>query len=257
MSFAENFHNYCILSRFLSLSHYVTSTCAIASRLTHIHTLHFTHLNYSAWGIQYSKLRHIHTNTYTHVQDCEQNTAAVLTLTMCGIVRCISLVLESHTLQCLPNFTSHTPFLCTPSHLQPACIYKPAPCSHTHHIDILRGAADRYSHHLQVKVSERNSLWFFPFFAASMFCEAVVMVMGHKDSSGSQCTHEWEEHWVCLCECVCFGLCVLHNAWDNALKGLADDLPLISWMRCVIALEQKADKKAFVLFALVRVLINS
>lgn len=127
MSFAENFHNYCILSRFLSPSHYVTSTCAIATRLTHIHTLHFSQLNYSARGFKYNKLRHIHTNMHTHVQDREQNAAAVLTLTMCGIVRRVSLVLESHTLQRPPNFTSHTLFFLHPkssaarSHLQ-ACL---------------------------------------------------------------------------------------------------------------------------------------
>lgn len=75
-------------------------------------------------------------------------------------------------------------------------------------------------------------LGFFLFFLW-MFCEAVVMVMGYKDSSGSQCTHEWEDHWVCVCECVCLCLCVMHNSKDNALKRLGDDLSPISWMWCV------------------------
>ncbi len=42
------------------------------------------------------------------------------------------------------------------------------PLVQTHHTDILRGAADRYAHHLQVKLSERNSLWLFPFFFCSL-----------------------------------------------------------------------------------------
>lgn len=32
------------------------------------------------------------------------------------------------------------------------------PLVHTPHTDLLRGAADRYSQHLQVELSERNSL---------------------------------------------------------------------------------------------------
>lgn len=134
------------------------------------------------------------------MKECEPNAAAVLTLTMCGIICCISLVLKSHALQHLPNFTSHSPSLFTPSHLQPACLYKPASWSHTPHWHAARSCRPLLSPSPSQTEWEKFTLAF------SFFCscsEAVVMVMGYKDSSGSQCTHEWEEHWVCVCMHAC------------------------------------------------------
>lgn len=141
---------------------------------------------------------------------------------MCGIIYCMSLVLKSHTHYKTFRNSHHTP----PFSSRVICTLLAS--TSLPHTDMLRRAADRHSHHLQVKLSERNSLWLFPFFSW-VFCEAVVMVMGHKDSSGSRCTHEWEEHWVCECECGCVFVC---PAWCLRMR-FRDDLPLISWLWCV------------------------
>lgn len=149
---------------------------------------------------------------------------------------------KSHSLQDLSKFTSHTPFLFT-SHLHPACLYEPA--SHRH-------AAQSCRPPLSPSPSQTEWEKFtlaFSFFSW-VFCEAVVMVMGHKDSSGSQCTHEWEEHWVCECECGCVFVC---PAWCLKMR-LRDDLPLISWMWCAFYCLLN---RGFVYSALLRVLIKS
>lgn len=174
---------------------------------THTHTdsLYFRQLNYFADGWYIIKQTHI--NVYTYMQGCKQNTAAVVTLTICGIIYCISLVLTSHTLQHLPDFTSHTLLLFRLSHPLPACHYKPASSSHTH--TTVTCCEELPSATLTISKSDwvrEIHFGFFLFF--QMFCEAVVMVMGYKDSPGSQCTHEWEEHrgwvfWVCVCVWVC------------------------------------------------------
>lgn len=51
-------------------------------------------------------------------------------------------------------------------------------------------------------VREIHFVFFLFFFFPLVFRETVVMVMEYKDSSGSQCTHEWDEHSVVVSECV-------------------------------------------------------
>lgn len=49
----------------------------------------------------------------------------------CSIIYCLSHALKVTRYNTFQNFTSHTSFLFSPSHLQPACLYKPVSCRQT------------------------------------------------------------------------------------------------------------------------------
>lgn len=129
--------------------------------------------------------------------------------------------------------------------------------------DMLWVAADCYSHYLQVKLREIHFGFFFLFFSFLFFkqcSEAVVMVMGYKDSSSSQCA--WVGRalrlglWMCVKECGCVS-CIIPRIMP--WRGWRDDLLVISWIWCVFycLLNRVLIKRlGNDLFALVKVLIN-
>lgn len=126
---------------------------------------------------------------------------AVLTLTMWGIIYCISLVLKCQTQQHLTNLASHTPFLFTLSHLQPACLYKPASSSHTPHWHAARSCRPLLSPSPSQTEWEKFTLALFLFFRCS-----VRQLLWWWDTKTSVVANvqQWEEHWGCvLWVCLC------------------------------------------------------
>lgn len=124
---------------------------------------------------------------------------------MCSIIYCLSHALKVTRYNTFQNFTSHTSFLFSPSHLQPACLYKPVSCRQTP----LTCCEQLPTATLTISKSnwEKFTLAFPFFFLFTTFREAVVMVMGYKDSSSSQCTRVGRALrlglWMCTNECGC------------------------------------------------------
>lgn len=135
-----------------------------------------------------------------HLQTWEQKAVAFRTLTMCGITNYLVQILKSHAPQHLLDFTCQ-PFS---RHIKSsaACLPVQACSLFTH--TTLTHCEDLPSATLTISESNwvREIHFGFSFFLSLMCFEAVVMVMGYKDRSSIQCTHEWEEHWCCVCEYV-------------------------------------------------------
>lgn len=184
-----------------------------------------------------------------------------LTLTMCSNIYCLSHALKVtryNTFQIshhTPPFSSHQ-VICDPlASTSPFLV-------HRHHWHAVSSCRLLLS--LSPSQTERNSLWvFFPLFFFLFFkqcSEAVVMVMGYKDSSSSQCA--WVGRalrlglWMCVKECGCVS-CIIPRIMP--WRGWRDDLLVISWIWCVFycLLNRVLIKRlGNDLFALVKVLIN-
>lgn len=94
-------------------------------------------------------------------------------------------------------------------------------------------------------VSESNwvkEIHFGFFFFSGLLSEAVVMVMGYKDESASQCTHGWEINRVYVCdgECACVHVCVLPTACHEVTWGWFVRKQL-NWMAVLLPADQNID----------------
>lgn len=135
-----------------------------------------------------------------HLQKWDQKAVAFWTLTMCGITNYLVQMLKSHAAQHLLN--SHDrPFSL---HIKSSVARLPVQACSLFTHTTLTHCEDLPSATLTITEWNwvREIHFGFSFFLSLMCFEAVVMVMGYKDSSSSQCTHEWEEHWGCVCEYV-------------------------------------------------------
>lgn len=135
-----------------------------------------------------------------HLQKWEQKTVAFWTLTMCGITNYLVQMLKKSRCPTPSEFHMPDPFLFTSSSVSRLPVQACSLFTHT----TLTHCEDLPSATLTISESNwvREIHFGFSFFLSPMCFEAVVMVMGYKDSSSSQCTHEWEEHWGCVCEYV-------------------------------------------------------
>lgn len=119
---------------------------------------------------------------------------------MCSIIYCLSHALKVTRYNTFQNFTSHTSFLFSPSHLQPACLYKPVSCRQTP----LTCCEQLPTATLTISKSnwEKFTLAFPFFFFFLQRSERQLLWWWDTKTALAANVHEWEEHWGWVCECV-------------------------------------------------------
>lgn len=165
---------------------------------THTHTLHSPQLNE-----QISHFKH------WHARKRVEGTSR-LTLTICGIIYLKNILFWYLTIFRISHhttpFSSHQVICSWLASTSLLLLHTDTPIPYK---DTLRGAARALCSPSPSQAEwEKFTLAFFFFF--HMFSEAVVMVIGYKDSSGSQCTWEGRAQRLCLSvnECV-FVSCII------------------------------------------------